>query len=152
MSAPLEQPAAAHVDELVARMRGRLLDPHDCSAGPRVISGALGKQAIVVVRRGGQRSGLQPAGHCQSYGVCWAILTRRARPVLPVDGSVRHISAHRIMVAAPAWPLSGAAAGVVVFAKQFSGRTTARCVREPCSRDLAQVTWGWNQPCPPRCR
>lgn len=70
----LEQPAAAHVDELVARMRGRLLDPLAIAVLAAVISGAWASRPSLWFDEG-QRSRLQPAGHCQSYGVCWAIST-----------------------------------------------------------------------------
>lgn len=67
---------------------------------------------------------------------------RRARPVLPVDAwLVRHISAHRIMVAASQlpghWSGRRRRGG---FAKQFSGRTTAVCAGAVFAI-LPRVTW-----------
>ncbi len=70
----LEQPAAAHVDELVARMRGRLLDPLAIAVLAAVISGAWASRPSLWFDEGATISA-SASRTLPELWVCWAIST-----------------------------------------------------------------------------
>lgn len=137
----LEQPAAAHVDELVARMRGRLLDPLAIAVLAAVISGAWASRPSLWFDEGATIS----ASASRTLPELWSLLGH----IDAVHG-LYYLLMHGWFAIFPPTELwsrlpsclaiGAAAAGVVVFAKQFSGRTTAVCAGAVFAI-LPRVTW-----------